>query len=435
METSHIFGGLIRALEAVQVNSAIVIAALRALNNIADAICLRFGKGDEAFAAAVYSEQGQRNLRRIIEQGELADNRQIVLVARLLAKTCVTEERRATAVACGFLEALSASTARYASKAQVRGSSLGYVLRAVATVIQDSPERADEFADLHMGHLKGVTGDSVHCLLRWLLYLVKKQSGTTRLMAIWIIAIYVRASERDEADGVAASLVPMLVEMLDVPAVTQSTNLYPEDENQTIGDAPRILALLIAGDARLQEIAFDAGAVTKLSKLLRQANEAVPKDRSKAFWGAKNIDDTALPKALYEQWVFREAILQALAAISSQNDDYRKAVIEHGAVMPVVECLKPLDTSALSEQQRDADVIRSVGNPVPVLLAACEAAKSLSRSVSTLRTSLVDANLVAPLAVLLKHADLEVQISATAVICNIVLEFSPMRQVSVPQGV
>ena len=41
----------------------------------------------------------------------------------------------------------------------------------------------------------------------------------------------------------------------------------------------------------------------------------------------------------------------------------------------------------------------------------------------------MDAGLAAPLFVLLRNQDTEIQVAATAVICNLVLEFSPMRDV------
>ena len=75
-------------------------------------------------------------------------------------------------------------------------------------------------------------------------------------------------------------------------------------------------------------------------------------------------------------------------------------------------------------------------NPKEVMLAACGLARGLSRSVSTLRTALMDAGLSTPLFQILRHQDLDIQVGAWAVICNLVLEFSPMRNVSLykPEG-
>ena len=51
----------------------------------------------------------------------------------------------------------------------------------------------------------------------------------------------------------------------------------------------------------------------------------------------------------------------------------------------------------------------------------------MSRSVSLLRTSLIDAGIAKPVFDILKHTDPRVQIAATDVCCNLLLDFSPMR--------
>lgn len=59
----------------------------------------------------------------------------------------------------------------------------------------------------------------------------------------------------------------------------------------------------------------------------------------------------------------------------------------------------------------------------------------MSRSVGNLRTSLIDAGLGKPVFALLKYPDNAVQIAATDVSINLVLDFSPMREVSLPFSV
>ncbi len=64
------------------------------------------------------------------------------------------------------------------------------------------------------------------------------------------------------------------------------------------------------------------------------------------------------------------------------------------------------------------------------VLAACYAVRMLSRSVGILRTALVDNTVYAPLLQLLQWHDTDVQVAAAATVCNLVMDFSPMREVS-----
>lgn len=66
--------------------------------------------------------------------------------------------------------------------------------------------------------------------------------------------------------------------------------------------------------------------------------------------------------------------------------------------------------------------------------AACQCTRSLSRSVCILRTNLVDAGIAVPLFRLLSDESLEVRIAATGAVCNLMLEFSPMRKAILDQG-
>lgn len=209
--------------------------------------------------------------------------------------------------------------------------------------------------------------------------------------------------------------------------------------------APKVLAMLVMDSAELQKAAVDADAIKKLSQLLKESYDPLSKSSQSSMWspegaeanqaqGKENSNTSRLgapglsPQASYVIRM-REGVLMALAAIAPFKDDYRKAMIDNGVVPFIIESLKPCDaTTSLALKSTESNLPR--GNPVTVLLAACSAARALSRSVSILRTSLIDAGIAVPLFALLNHPEMEVQIAATAVVCNLVLEFSPMREVS-----
>lgn len=142
----------------------------------------------------------------------------------------------------------------------------------------------------------------------------------------------------------------------------------------------------------------------------------------------------------------REGALLALAALSFQYEPTRSKIAD--AVPPVL----PLVCSALSHP--------SYG----VRAAACQLARALSRTVAILRTSLVDSGVGEEVVETLRrevaHRRLEneegameyksdwdvtaeeelgsrawtVEVAATATICNLVTDFSPLKTVSSSQS-
>lgn len=303
--------------------------------------------------------------------------------------------------------------------------------------------------------------DDENPLIAWLIYVCRAENGITRLMAAWVLAILYRfgLAKRRRETGFALLLIPLLVSMLDKDVRVSGEGASPYDAcklrspNWIIKEqAPAVLALLAGDSPELQRAAVEAGAIKKLSQLLKESYDPVPMNSSASLWAPQqsDLESTAsnasatrlgapgLPAVVYHATRTRESVLVALAAIASLRDEHRKSIIDNGVVPFVIESLKPFNASLsgpsipqLSKDDPSKNNKALGGNPSFVILAACGTARALSRSVSTLRTSLMDAGLADPLFVLLRNQNTDIQVAATAVICNLVLEFSPMREVGV----
>ncbi|TKA51335.1 hypothetical protein B0A49_12942, partial [Cryomyces minteri] len=295
------------------------------------------------------------------------------------------------------------------------------------------------------------SSDSPVCT--WLIHLARKEQGLTRLAAIQLLAATCPVVEQPPALSnkirerrVAFLVVPLLAKMLEdtISEKTSSPNndaLY-EEEREVDARTPTVLASLIRDNPTLQKAAVDAGAIKKLCQILKRSFDPLPPSTS--IWSPTSSSSTGTASsslgtspALAHAMKCREGALEGLAAIADKEDAYRKTIVDNGVVSCVIDALEPYapsDGSDASYQQSTSASISKGGNPVPVLLAACHAARSMSRSVSVLRTSLIDAGIARPIFALLKHPKVEVQVAATDVLCNLLLEFSPMRQGLIDAG-
>ncbi|THC90052.1 hypothetical protein EYZ11_010496 [Aspergillus tanneri] len=289
--------------------------------------------------------------------------------------------------------------------------------------------------------------DDENALIPWLLYVIRAESGMTRLMAARLITVLFRRglTKKHRVSMLCYLLIPILIRMMD-----KDKELACDDDVQYGGlisssdrlreEAPAVLATLVMDDQELQRHAADGGAIKRLSQLLKETYNPIH-EKAKAMWHAEGeeAEGPGLQSAEYRLgnpgfspihchvMRYRENILKALAALVPFKDEYRKAVCENGVVPYIIDSLKPCSTDPPSETSNARNTAAD-GNPTPTLLAACGAARMLTRSVSVLRTSLIDAGVATPLFVLIRHPDIEVQIAATSVICNLALDFSPMKE-------
>jgi hypothetical protein len=151
---------------------------------------------------------------------------------------------------------------------------------------------------------------------------------------------------------------------------------------------------------------------------------------------------TELSNILYA----RESIMIALASLSEKEDDSpRKDIIKKGVVRFIVDALTPYPELPKTEpasflgtqlERASSQAVDCVdpqqGNPIFVLVAALSLLMTLSRSTHVLRTSLIDGGVAKPVFKLLNHENLLVKRAATDVITNLILHFSPIRDVRTP---
>lgn len=306
-------------------------------------------------------------------------------------------------------------------------------------------------------------------LIAYLVLMIKKHDGIERLMATAVLTILFNAKLTSESRTASIGLlvVPLLVRMLDDSSQWMKQDATASENTALMWSikekAPAVLAMLIKDSEALQKAAFDARVVTKLSKMLKVAYEPVLETLSLKAWTPREEEESAVqdqPQScclggrgyvplLVHRLKVRESVLKAVASLAPFKDEYRKSIVDHGMIPCIIESLCPFPgkpSSKVGDKSENARYLATVTieaprksegyghNPIEVLIAACHSVRALSRSVSVLRTTLVDAGAGPPLYRLLTHADVEVQVAATGTACNMVVDFSPLREVGTPAG-
>ncbi len=295
--------------------------------------------------------------------------------------------------------------------------------------------------------------DDENPAVAWLIYLVRSETGMTRLMAAKLLISLFRQglARKSRTTTFCMLLVPLLVRMLDKDYEIDEVldNAGPDIVPVRLlmkEEAPGLLAMLVMDSRSLQKAAVCSDAIKKLSQLLKESFDPIPAQRQAPWYPEKSLrfsrgrSDKALgepgPSPMARHVMrHREAVLKALASLAPFDDGYRKSMCDLGVVPYIIDSLKPYAADPLLTENSPSEPNIISGNPSATLLAACAAAQALTRSVSVLRTNLIDAGVAPPLFHLLNNPDSEVQIAATKVVCNLALDFSPMKEAIVSQGI
>jgi len=237
----------------------------------------------------------------------------------------------------------------------------------------------DALASLSNGHAaislqiaNSKVADSNESVIQAILDLIKDKRPKTRLLAATCMTNLSRSKAiPNQKSAILQKVLPTLIKLL--------------HESDPIREkAPLVISNLVAENEEYQKAACEGDAVGTLAYFVK---------------------DTAGPVSTK----LKENSLLALSSICLSKEECRKQVIDT-KILPFV-------VTALSHE--DAGVRE----------AACQCTRSLSRSATNLRTSLVDAGIAMPLFQLLSDPFIQVRKAACATLCNIVLEFSPMKKI------
>lgn len=176
------------------------------------------------------------------------------------------------------------------------------------------------------------------------------------------------------------------------------------DAAQTRMKACYILSGLVCDNKELCTLAAQRKSLDKLAALI---TSITPSEKT-AEWEQDEPESVSR---------LREAALIAVASISMFDDDIRSQVTDKLQLVPAIQ-------TSLSHTH------------VGVRYAACQCVRAISRSVAVLRTNIVDSGLgMAAYQLFLKQdEDRRITFVASTVVCNLVNESSPLRDVLVTQG-
>ncbi|KAI9495204.1 armadillo-type protein [Zychaea mexicana] len=305
--------------------------------------------------------------------------------AAVIAKCCDTQEQQMQLASAGVIPPLVNLLHSGHVKAQEAA------LDALATLCRENSELGEIVI-----HAKPI--DSNQLTTATMLEFVRDKCPNMRLIAATCLTNLYRTGVFIEPfTEIVLVVLPALVKLLNDPSGDVQER------------APLVLADLVKDSEDMQKAAYDADAISRLAELLVSASSKENDDDSDERIGVPGVGSVAKRREK-----IRENSLIAIAAATLLKEECRSQAI-NSKVLP--------------------HVVAALQSKYPhVRLAACQCAKSLSRSVSNLRTSLVDAGVAAPLLKLLRDESTIVQAAACGALCNLTLDFSPMKKSVIDAG-
>lgn len=318
-------------------------------------------------------------------------------------------------------------------------------------------------SELYGSHPEGEVEETESPLIPWLIHTARASTGMETIMAASVVTALFKAGfgNKSREACMGRLIVPILFQALEDIGSTSGNDeaTFTDGETATnrliVERSLAILAKLVVDSDFLQKCAFDCSGVKIISALLKGAYEPLfstsPRPWSPTPHCEKNRErEIGFPTSrlglpgqhplLAHRVRVREVALKAVAALAGK-DDYGKALVDQDLVPYIVESLSASPSKPVKDQPKSLNM--SLGqddgtqvdaaygaNPTTVIVAACHALRTLARSVSILRTTLQDCGVVRPAFRLLRHQDIEVQIAASGLMCNLVTNVSPMRDVS-----
>lgn len=319
-------------------------------------------------------------------------------------------------------------------------------------------------SDLYGAHPEAEVDETESPLIPWLIHTARSTAGMERVMAISVVTSLFKAGfgNKSREAYMGRLIVPIILQTLgDLGSATGADDAVSTDGETAINRliverSLANLAKLIVDNDFLQKCAFDCSGVRIVSDLLKGAYEPIVSTTSGSWsptpqnkktgereigFPTSRLGSPGQPPLLAHRIRVREGALKAVASLAGK-DDYGRALVDQDLVPYIVESLSGSPSKPVKDRPKSPITPRGQGdstpvdaaygvNPTTVIVAACHALRTLARSVSVLRTTLQDCGVFKPAFRLLRHPDIEVQIAASGLMCNLVTNVSPMRDVSV----